>query len=235
MPQIQLHPVPWAIVATMIAFPVTEGVYRLTADHRLALRSPGSKEALVIELSKQNVEKREPMESIMENDNDVDVLQAQIRALSKRLEVAESASTNLQNHLIRQSIRKNTVFKTRVLDYDGLAEKLSSSFKVEFIGGIPRVVARDKVVSLRHGYTNDPNVAIPELLETKFREFLLPELPATNATPGQGDKVADKKPDDGVLKQLKDAHQAARERGDGARMVSLKRQLAQAGYATAIL
>ncbi len=88
MPQIQLHPVPWAIVATMIAFPVTEGVYRLT-DHRLALRSPGSKEAVVIELSKQNVEKREPVESIMENDNDVEVLQATIRGLNKRLEVAE--------------------------------------------------------------------------------------------------------------------------------------------------
>ncbi len=153
------------------------------------------------------------MENEMENDNDVEVLQAQIRGLSKRLEVAESISTNLQNHLIRQAIRKNGVFKTRVFNCDDLAEKLTPSFRVEIVGGIPRVIATEKVVSLQHGYTNDPDAAIPELLETKFREFLLPEQPGIGAAPGDGDKASDKKPDDAVLKKLKDAYQAAWERG----------------------
>jgi hypothetical protein len=171
----------------------------------------------------------------MKMEDDVELLKAQTRELARRLEFAESASTKLQNNLIRQAINRNEVFKTRVLDYDGVADKLYSSFKVEFANDIPRVVSKEKVVSHRHGYTNEPDAVIAELLETKFKEFLLPEQADNGTAPGSGGEVASNKPDDGALEKFKDAYFAARQSGDTTAMVGIKRKLAEAGFANALM
>lgn len=170
----------------------------------------------------------------MELDNDVQVLQAKVRTLTERLEAANATSAKLKNHLIGQAIRKNKTFQDRILDYDNVAAKLADHFQVDVSSDIPRVRAKEKVVSLMHGYTDDPNEAIGELLQTKFKDSLLPEQPAGKPPEAKGDKQSSQAKD-GILAKLKAEYAAAKERGDGPAMISVKRRLAQAGFAGSVL
>ena len=167
----------------------------------------------------------------MENKDDNSVLQSKVKSLTEQLNTSKAESAKLKQHLIGLTIRKNEVFKNRVLDVAGVAHKLTDHFMVDVTSNIPRVKSKEKVVSLLHGLTDNADNAVTELLQGRYKGDLLPEQPPSQEAERKGGEKVSQPKADATLAKLKAEYEAAKGRSDGKAMIALKRRLAQAGHA----
>ncbi|MBE0582538.1 MAG: hypothetical protein IH612_02110 [Desulfofustis sp.] len=141
-------------------------------------------------------------------------------------------AARFRKHMIGEVIRQNQLFRKRVLNHDAVAEMLSKHLDVDLSGDVIRVKPTEPVFTLK-GFTTDADEAITGLLLDEYRLQLIPEQKKEPEQQG-GDSSAKAK-ETAPVKKLVAQYEDAKSRGDGQSMVSIKRQLAQAGHAGAIL
>lgn len=164
--------------------------------------------------------------------NDIELLQAQNKLLTKQLAEAKASSVKLEGHILRQAVMKSKLLQERTLDPEGVATKLVNHFEIDHSSSVLRIIPKEPMISLKGGRP-DVEEAVTDILLTKYKDSLLPELPASKE-----DSNGDKQPSQAKnadLDKLKAAYKTAKVKGDGTAMISIKRQLAQAGFGAVIL
>ena len=143
--------------------------------------------------------------------------------------VLEQEVKALKGFIIAQAIRSNKMIKEHTLYTDEvLINGLTKHFTVKMNGEIPMIKNVDNLISLENpARSASTDEAVTQLLQTTFKDHLLPEQEKRPPTPVADEKKPPQSPQvSGLLAQYNEA----KLRSDGPSMISLKRRLHEAGH-----